>query len=132
MFMPKILVVEHTENNRVLITRQLQRRGYHVLTANDAFSGLALAKTTEPDLILMDIGLPGMDGYDATRELKDNSGTRSIPVIALTAHALQSDQDASVAAGCDDYEVKPIDFTRLCKKIDALLVGRRTQPNFTR
>jgi len=126
--MAKILVVDDTENNRILITRQLQRRGYQVLTANDAFAGLALAKTKEPDLILMDIGLPGMDGYDATRQLKGNSGTRTIPVIALTAHALPSDQDASVAAGCDDYEIKPIDFPRLCKKIDGLLASTHLAP----
>lgn len=130
--MSRILVVEDTENNRILIARQLQRRGYEVLTANDAFAGLALAKTREPDLILMDIGLPGMDGYDATRKLKDDSKTKAIPVIALTAHALRSDEDASVAAGCNDYEVKPIDFARLCKKIDGLLAFGTPQSPFIR
>lgn len=127
MAMPtaRILIVEDTENNRVLITRQLQRKGYEVLTAQDAFAGLVLAKTRGPDLILMDIGLPGMDGYDATRRLKDDTATRTIPVIALTAHALRADEEASVAAGCDDFEVKPIDFARLLRKIGALLHQRR-------
>jgi len=121
MSTPCILVVEDTENNRVLITRQLQRNGYEVLTAHDAFAGLVMAKSRAPDLILMDIGLPGMDGYDATRKLKDDTATRTIPVIALTAHALRTDEEASVAAGCDDFEVKPIDFARLLNKIAALL-----------
>lgn len=121
---PRILIVEDTENNRVLITRQLQRKGYEVLAAQDAFAGLVLAKTRAPDLILMDIGLPGMDGYDATRRLKDDAATRTIPVIALTAHALRADEEASVAAGCDAFEVKPIDFTRLLRKIAALLHQR--------
>lgn len=117
----RILVVEDTENNRVLITRQLRRKGYEVLTADDAFAGLAIARSRTPDLILMDIGLPGMDGCDATRKLKDDAATRAIPVIALTAHALHSDEEASLAAGCDDFEVKPIDFGRLFNKIAALL-----------
>jgi len=119
--MPKILVIEDNENNRVLLTRRLKARGHEVLTAEDAEQGLALAQTERSDLILMDIGLPGLDGWAATRRLKANPATQRIPIIALTAHAMQGDREKAAEAGCDAYETKPIDFARLFEKIDALL-----------
>lgn len=118
--MAKILIIEDTENNRVLLSRRLKPKGHVVVTADDAESGLALVQVEQPNLILMDVGLPGMDGWAATRQLKANEATRSIPVIALTAHAMQGDREAARAAGCDDYETKPIDFNRLFEKIDRL------------
>lgn len=119
--MPKILVIEDNENNRVLLTRRLKARGHEVLTAEDAEQGLALAHAQLSDLILMDIGLPGLDGWAATRRLKAHPATQGIPIIALTAHAMQGDREKAAEAGCDAYETKPIDFARLFEKIDALL-----------
>jgi len=119
--MPKILVIEDNENNRVLLTRRLKARGHEVLTADDAEQGLALAHAELSDLILMDIGLPGLDGWAATRRLKAHPATQGIPIIALTAHAMQGDREKAAEAGCDAYETKPIDFARLFEKIDALL-----------
>jgi two-component system, cell cycle response regulator DivK len=119
--MPKILIIEDTENNRVLLTRRLKPRGHDIVTAEDAESGLPLVESERPDLVLMDVGLPGMDGWSATRALKQNSATKHIPVIALTAHAMQGDREKAIEAGCDDYETKPIDFNRLFEKIDRLI-----------
>jgi two-component system cell cycle response regulator DivK len=119
--MAKILIIEDTENNRVLLTRRLKPRGHDIVTANDAELGLAMVPAERPDLILMDVGLPGMDGWAATRQLKADPANRQIPVIALTAHAMDGDQVKAVEAGCDDYETKPIDFNRLFAKIDRLL-----------
>ena len=126
--MPKILVIEDNENNRVLLTRRLKARGHEVLTAPDAEQGLALAQTELSDLILMDIGLPGLDGWAATRRLKAHPATQQIPIIALTAHAMQGDREKAAEAGCDAYETKPIDFARLFEKIDALLTPRKSPP----
>ena len=126
--MPKILVIEDNENNRVLLTRRLKARGHEVLTAEDAEQGLALAHAELSDLILMDIGLPGLDGWAATRRLKAHPATQGIPIIALTAHAMQGDREKAAEAGCDAYETKPIDFTRLFEKIDALLTPRQSPP----
>jgi len=126
--MPKILVIEDNENNRVLLTRRLKARGHEVLTAPDAEQGLALAQTELSDLILMDIGLPGLDGWAATRRLKAHPATQQIPIIALTAHAMQGDREKAAEAGCDAYETKPIDFARLFEKIDALLTRRESPP----
>jgi two-component system, cell cycle response regulator DivK len=127
--MSKILIIEDTENNRVLLTRRLKPRGHQIITADDAESGLGLVDSEKPDLILMDVGLPGMDGWNATRALKQNETTKLIPVIALTAHAMQGDREKALEAGCDDYETKPIDFNRLFEKIDHLLSGDpRTVP----
>jgi two-component system cell cycle response regulator DivK len=126
--MPKILVIEDNENNRVLLTRRLKARGHEVLTAEDAEQGLALAQSGLSDLILMDIGLPGLDGWAATRRLKAHPATQQIPIIALTAHAMQGDREKAVEAGCDAYETKPIDFARLFEKIDALLTPRQSPP----
>ena len=126
--MAKILIIEDTENNRVLLTRRLKPRGYDIITAEDAEKGLPLVEGERPDLILMDVGLPGMNGWDATRQLKSNPATQHVPVIALTAHAMDGDREKAMAAGCDEYEIKPIDFGRLFEKIDRLLAQRPSTP----
>jgi CheY-like chemotaxis protein len=123
--MPKILLVEDNEMNRDMLSRRLQRSGYAVITALDGEQGYTLATTEHPDLILMDIGLPVMDGWEATRLLKSNQRTRHIPIIALTAHALVSDREKAFEAGCDDYDTKPIEFPRLSEKIENLLVAKK-------
>jgi CheY-like chemotaxis protein len=119
--MPRILLVEDNELNLDMLKRRLERRGYTVLVATDGEQGLALAAAERPDLILMDISLPLIDGWEATRRLKAAEGTRGIPVLALTAHALASDRDKCFEAGCDDYDTKPVDFARLLAKIQGLL-----------
>ena len=119
----KILLVEDNEMNRDMLSRRLQRRGYEVLTAVDGESGLALTKSETPALVLMDMSLPGIDGWEATRQLKADPATRAIPVIALTAHAMAGDREQALAAGCDDFDIKPIDLDRLLGKIEALLGG---------
>lgn len=119
--MAKILIIEDTENNRILLTRRLKPRGFEVVTAEDAEKGVAMVPAENPSLILMDVGLPGMSGWEATRVLKGDPATRHVPVIALTAHAMDGDREKAVAAGCDDYEIKPIDFPRLFEKIDRLI-----------
>jgi two-component system cell cycle response regulator DivK len=124
--MPRILLVEDNEMNRDMLSRRLQRRGYTVLIAHDGEQGLAKACSEIPDLILMDISLPFIDGYEVTRRIKANPRTRHIPVIALTAHALLTDRDKALKAGCDDYDTKPVDFARLTEKIENLLVNEET------
>jgi len=119
--MAKILLVEDNEMNRDMLTRRLERRGHEVLVAVDGAQGLALAQGTLPGLILMDMSLPIMDGWEATRQLKADPATSSIPIIALTAHAMSEDREKALAAGCDDYDTKPVEFARLVGKIDALL-----------
>jgi two-component system, cell cycle response regulator DivK len=119
--MPKILLVEDNEMNRDMLSRRLHRRGYNVVIAVDGQEGVALAQTEAPDLILMDMSLPVMDGWEATRQLKAASETRAIPVIALTAHAMSGDRERAMEAGCDDYDAKPIDLPRLLVKIETLL-----------
>jgi len=126
--MAKILIIEDTENNRILLTRRLKPRGYDIITAEDAEKGLLLVESERPELVLMDVGLPGMNGWDATRELKSNPATKHVPVIALTAHAMDGDREKAMAAGCDEYEIKPIDFNRLFEKIDRLLAQRPQSP----
>jgi two-component system cell cycle response regulator DivK len=126
--MAKILIIEDTENNRVLLTRRLKPRGHEIVTAEDAERGLAMVPAERPELILMDVGLPGMDGWNATRQLKADPASHQIPVIALTAHAMEGDRQRAVEAGCDDYETKPIDFQRLFEKIDRLLADRQSPP----
>ena len=121
----KILYIEDTENNRILVSRYLQKQGYQVLTAEDADEGLPLAIREQPDLILMDMGLPGLDGWDATRRLKADPQAKHIPVIALTAHVMQGDREKALAAGCDDYDTKPFQFPRLLGKIEALLASTK-------
>ncbi|HUL11024.1 MAG TPA: response regulator [Methylococcaceae bacterium] len=119
--MAKILLVEDNEMNRDMLGRRLQRRGHEVLIAVDGAEGVAMAQADAPDLILMDMILPVMDGWEATRRLKSASETRSIPVIALTAHAMSGDREKAIEAGCDDYDTKPVEFDRLLAKIEALL-----------
>lgn len=121
----KILLVEDNEMNRDMLSRRLQRKGYNVVTARDGEEGHALAVSEAPDLIVMDISLPVMDGWQVTRLLKGNEATRHIPVIALTAHAMVTDREKAFEAGCDDYDTKPVEFTRLSEKIEALLVARK-------
>lgn len=119
--MPKILLVEDNEMNRDMLSRRLHRKGYCVVTAQDGQQGHSLARSEGPDIILMDISLPDMDGREVTRLLKANETTRHIPIIALTAHAMVSDREKAFEAGCDDYDTKPIEFRRLSEKIENLL-----------
>jgi two-component system cell cycle response regulator DivK len=119
--MAKILVVEDHELNRDMLARRLQRRGYEVVIAVDGHEGVALAQSERPDLILMDMSLPGLDGWAATRQLKATPGTQAIPIIALTAHAMSGDRDIALEAGCDDYDTKPIEMPRLLAKVEGLL-----------
>jgi CheY-like chemotaxis protein len=120
--MARILLVEDNEMNRDMLSRRLQRKGYSVLIAHDGQQGLSLACSEIPDLILMDISLPLLDGCEVTRRLKANARTRHIPVIALTAHALLTDRAKAFDAGCDDYDTKPIEFGRLTEKIENFLM----------
>lgn len=117
----KILIVEDNEMNRDMLSRRLQRRGYDICVAVDGVEGLDAARTQMPDLILMDMSLPRMDGWEATRLLKSEPSTSRIPIIALTAHAMLSDRDKAFAAGCDEYDSKPVEFHRLLGKIECLL-----------
>lgn len=119
--MAKILLVEDNELNRDMLSRRLLRRGYAVLLAMDGEDGVKQAGTEAPDLILMDMTLPVISGWDATRMLKSNPRTRTIPVIALTAHAMTADREQAIQAGCDDYETKPIELGRLIEKMEGLL-----------
>ena len=119
--MAKILLVEDNEMNRDMLSRRLERKGYSVSLALDGAEGLAKARTEAPDLILMDMSLPVMDGWEATRQLKASDATRSIPIIALTAHAMASDEQKAHEAGCDDFDTKPVELPRLLGKIEALL-----------
>lgn len=122
--MTKILLVEDNETNRNMLSRRLLKRGYEVVIALDGESGLALADSEGPDLVLMDMSLPILDGWEATRRLKAATATQHIPVIALTAHAMSSDRDKALEAGCDDYDTKPIELARLLEKIEAILAAR--------
>ena len=123
--MPKILLVEDNELNRDMLMRRLGRKGYEVLIAVDGGEGLAMAGSVNPHIILLDMSLPVLDGWEVARLLKAGEGTRSIPIIALTAHAMAGDRERAVAAGCDDYDTKPIDLPRLLEKVTALLGARR-------
>jgi CheY-like chemotaxis protein len=119
--MPRILLVEDNEMNRDMLSRRLRRRGYDVLIAVDGSEGVSQAQSERPDLVLMDMSLPGIDGWEATRRLKADADVGKTPIIALTAHAMEGDRQRALAAGCDDYETKPVDIERLVTKIDALL-----------
>ncbi len=119
--MTKILLVEDNKTNRDMLTRRLVRREYEVVIAVDGQNGLELAESEAPDLILMDMSLPILDGWEATRRLKSTPGIQHIPVIALTAHAMSSDREKALEAGCDDYDTKPIELPRLLEKIETLL-----------
>ena len=119
--MKKLLLVEDNEMNRDMLSRRLERRGYEVLIAVDGEEGIAAAKEHLPDLILMDMSLPVLDGWESTRRLKLQPETQGIPVLALTAHAMAGERDKALAAGCNDYDTKPVDFARLLGKIETLL-----------
>jgi CheY-like chemotaxis protein len=126
--MAKILLVEDNEMNRDMLSRRLERKGYVVTIALDGAEGLQKARTEAPDLILMDMSLPVVDGWEATRQLKADEATRRIPIIALTAHAMASDEQKARAAGCDDFDTKPIELPRLLEKMEALLKSGTSQP----
>jgi two-component system, cell cycle response regulator DivK len=116
-----ILIVEDNEMNRDMLSRRLQKRGYQIVFALDGRQGLDIARATMPDLILMDMSLPVMDGWEATHHLKSEERTRHIPVIALTAHAMVDDRERAFATGCDEFDTKPVEFQRLLQKIESLL-----------
>ncbi|HEX7154112.1 MAG TPA: response regulator [Thermoanaerobaculia bacterium] len=121
--MTTILIVEDNEMNRDMLSRRLARKGYDIVLAVDGADGLAVARASTPDLILMDMSLPVIDGWEATRLLKSDDALRHVPIIALTAHAMASDREKALEAGCDDYDTKPIELPRLLGKIEALLVS---------
>jgi CheY-like chemotaxis protein len=124
--MVKILYIEDNEDNLYMLSNRLKRRGYDVVAARDGQSGIAMAASDSPALILMDLSLPVMDGWEATRQLKSATETRHIPVIALSAHSMAGDREKALAAGCDDYDTKPVELTRLLEKIAALLAREKT------
>lgn len=119
--MAKLLLVEDNEMNQDMLSRRLKRRGYEVAIAGDGALGVTMSIAEKPDLVLMDMSLPILDGWEATRHIKFNPQTESIPIIALTAHAMSGDREKALEAGCDDYDTKPVDFKRLLGKIEALL-----------
>ena len=121
--MSKILLVEDNEMNRDMLTRRLERKGFEVVIATDGKAGIDMASSASPDIILMDLSLPVIDGWEATRQIKGDLATQSIPVIALTAHAMAGDEQRALEAGCDDYDTKPIDFKRLLGKIENYISG---------
>jgi CheY-like chemotaxis protein len=124
--MARILLVEGNEMNRDMLSRRLIRNGYQVFYARDGQQGVNMALSERPDLILMDMGLPVLDGWEATRRIKANDATRRIPVIALTAHAMAGDREKAIEVGCDDYDTKPVEISRLVGKITALLKPKVT------
>ena len=119
--MPRLLIVDDNEQNRDLLSRRFQRRGFDVLLANDGRAGVDMARAEKPDLILMDMNMPQLDGWEATRQLKAEPDVASVPVIGLTAHALEGDRERALEAGCADYHTKPVDFPKLMAQIEALL-----------
>jgi CheY-like chemotaxis protein len=125
--MPTVLIVEDNEPSRVALSRRLERRGYSVVPAMDGEQAVSMARETMPDIILMDLGLPVIDGWEATKRLKRASDTRHIPIIVLSAHAMTSDRDQALAAGGDDFDTKPVKFDRLLEKIDSLLARGATR-----
>ncbi|HWC66360.1 MAG TPA: response regulator [Thermoanaerobaculia bacterium] len=126
--MTRILLVEDNDLNRDMLTRRLSRRGYEVEGAVDGGEAVARASAGAPDLVLMDLNLPVLDGFEATRQIKGSPATRGIPVIALSAHAMAEDRDRALAAGCDDFDTKPVDLDRLLRKIEALVARRPAAP----
>jgi two-component system cell cycle response regulator DivK len=119
--MPKILIVEDNQENCEALSRRLERRGYSVIIATDGRAGVTMAQEEHPDLILMDLNLPDVDGWEATRMIKASTETATIPIIALTAHAIAGDEQRALQAGCDDYHSKPVEFSRLLGQIEGLL-----------
>ena len=126
--MPRILLIEDNEMNRDMLSRRLARKEYEVLVAVDGKEGVEMAGSEAPDLILMDMSLPVMDGWEATRQLKASPETKAIPIIALTAHAMSGDREKAMEAGCDDYDTKPIELPRLLAKMEALLGEKKAAP----
>jgi two-component system, cell cycle response regulator DivK len=126
--MPRVLLVEDNEMNRDMLSRRLARKEYEVLVAVDGKEGVVMAGSVAPDLILMDMSLPVMDGWEATRQLKASPETKAIPIIALTAHAMSGDREKAMEAGCDDYDTKPIELSRLLAKMEALLGEKKAAP----
>ena len=124
--MTRVLIVEDNEMNRDMLSRRLERRGYEVVIAVDGQQGVELAQSTSPDLILMDMSLPVIDGWEATRQLKSMERMKGVPIIALTAHAMSGDREKALEAGCNDYDTKPIELPRLLGKIEALLGSKPT------
>ncbi len=122
--MPRILLVEDNEMNRDMLSRRLARRGYEVSIAIDGQQGLSMALRGDYDLVLIDMSLPELDGWEATRRIRSDPRGRTLPIIALTAHAMAGDREKALQAGCDEYDSKPVDFPRLVSKIEALLAGR--------
>ena len=122
--MPRILVIDDNEPNRRILSRRLERRGFEVLLANDGKAGVETARAEKPDLILMDMNMPRIDGWEATRQIKAAPELAAVPVIGLTAHALTGDRERALEAGCADYHIKPVDFTRLLAQIETLLQSR--------
>ncbi len=122
--MPRILLVEDNEENRDALSRRLQRRGFEILVAGDGKLGVKMARDEKPDLILMDINLPELDGWEATRQIKKAAESSAVPVIALTAHAMAGDRERALEAGCADYHTKPVEFPRLLAQIEALLQNK--------
>jgi CheY-like chemotaxis protein len=120
----RILIVEDNEMNRDVLSRRLTRSGYEVLAACDGIQGVAMVVAERPDLVIMDLSLPELDGWDAARQLKARPDTATIPILALSAHAMDGDRERALAAGCDDYDTKPIEISRLLNKIIALLTER--------
>jgi two-component system, cell cycle response regulator DivK len=125
--MPTILIVEDNELNRDMLSRRLERRGYDTLLAVDGEQGLEVARRIQPHLILMDMSLPVLDGWEATKRLKSSPETAAIPIVALTAHAMSGDRERALEAGCDEYDTKPVEFPRLVLKIEALLNEHRAK-----
>ncbi len=121
--MPKVLLVEDNEMNRDMLSRRLQRRGFDVVFAVDGAQGVAMSKTERPDIVLMDMSLPVMNGWEATRAIKADASTQHIPIIALTAHSMAGDREKAMEAGCSDYDTKPVDLPRLLEKMGALGVA---------
>jgi two-component system cell cycle response regulator DivK len=119
--MPKVLLVEDNEMNRDMLSRRLARRGFQVVCAVDGQQGVDLTRSEKPDIILMDMSLPIMDGWEATRRIKSDDATRDLPVIGLTSHAMSGDREKAIQVGCDDYDTKPVDLDRLLEKIEHLL-----------
>lgn len=122
--MPRILVVEDNEENRDALSRRLQRRGFEVLIATDGKAGVAMALAEKPDLVLMDMNMPELDGWEATRQIVANEATKTVAIVALTAHAMQGDRERALEAGCTDYHTKPIEFPKLLAQIESILQER--------
>ena len=122
--MAKILLVEDNEMNRDMLSRRLERKGFSVVMAEDGRQGVAMAASESPDLILLDMSLPLVDGWEAARQIKAGAATRHIPIVALTAHAMAGDREKALQAGCDEYDTKPVEFARLLAKIEAILASK--------